>query len=159
MGKYWTYFKYLMEHKKNVFLECWKERMYWHGLTHDNSKLRLSEFMPYARFFHAKNRQNHYDKRDETDPNFLKGWNLHQKRNKHHWNYWVCVNRKNEIIPQMMPKKYIKQMICDWRAMSKKFGGIPQGYYLQNKSNFILHPETEKWVEIYLGLWHERAEK
>jgi len=154
MGKYWEYFKYVMQHKKNVFIECWKEGMYWHAFAHDNSKLRLSEFIPYAKFFKAKNRaEGKYNIRDEKDPSFLSGWLLHQKRNKHHWNYWVCVSRKNEIIPMPMPKKYIKQMICDWRAMSKKFGGTPQEYYLRMKDGFILHPETEKWTEIYLGIY------
>lgn len=159
MSKYWTYFKYILEHKKFVFIECWKEGLYWHAFTHDNSKLRLSEFIPYAKFFMAKNRaKGNYNIRDEFDPNFLKGWMLHQKRNKHHWNYWICVNRKNEIIPMPMPLKYIKQMVCDWRAMSRKFGGTPQSYYVGMKARFILHPETTKQLEIKLGLWHKHEQ-
>jgi len=156
MGKYWTYFKYIMEHKKNVFLECCKEGMYWHALVHDNSKLRLSEFIPYAIFFTVKNRvARNYNIRDEVDTNFLKGWLLHQKRNKHHWNYWVSINRQNELIPLPMPYKYIRQMVCDWKAMSRKFGGTSQEYYLKMKEGFILHPETIKNLEIKLGLWHK----
>ena len=46
------------------------------------------------------------------DIDFQRGWNLHQKRNKHHWNYWVSVTRKNEIIPTPMPSKYVMQMIA-----------------------------------------------
>jgi len=108
---YIDYFKYIVEHKINVGIECWKEGLYWHAITHDMSKFRPSEFIPYAKFFFSKNRTKVYNKADENDKNFLKGWLLHQKRNKHHWNYWVSVTRLNEIIPIPMPKKYVKQMI------------------------------------------------
>lgn len=153
MGKYKEYFKYLMEHKKNVFIECWNEGLYWHGLVHDNSKFRMSEFIPYSKFFKATNRaKGNYKTIDEVDVNFLKGWLLHQKRNKHHWNYWVSLNRRSQLIPLPMPLKYIKQMVCDWRAMSRKFGGTPKEFYNKNKDSFILHPETKRNIEIKLGV-------
>lgn len=107
--KYLKYLKYVLEHKKNVFIECWKDGLYIHALLHDNSKLLPSEFIPYANFFMSTNREKNYKQSDELNIDFLNGWVKHQKRNKHHWNYWVCINRKNEIIPIPMPEKYIKQ--------------------------------------------------
>ena len=89
--KYLKYFLYVMEHKWNVLIECWKAGLYWHGITHDLSKLRPSEFFPYARFFHRKDRTNNYKQSDETDPDFLTGWNLHQKRNKHQGNTTMTI--------------------------------------------------------------------
>lgn len=145
--KYWKYFKYIVEHKKNVFIECWKGGLYTHAFTHDMSKFLPSEFIPYANFFYNTDRYNSYNKSDENNENFLWGWNHHQKRNKHHWNYWVSVTRKNEIVPVPMPEKYIKQMICDWKGMSRKFGGNWIDYYNKNKENFILHPQTENTIE------------
>jgi hypothetical protein len=142
MNKYIKYFLYIVEHKKNVGIECIKEGLYIHAITHDMSKFRPSEFIPYAKFFHNKDRSNNYKTSDENDLNFQTGWNLHQKRNKHHWNYWVSVTRKDEIIPLPMPKKYVHQMICDWKGMSRKFGGHWVDYYNNNKDNFILHPDT-----------------
>lgn len=150
MVEYWKYFKYIIEHKKNVFIEAMKEGMYIHAFTHDLSKFLPSEFFPYARFFFKKDRTNNYKQSDEKDIDFLKGWIFHQKRNKHHWNYWVSVTRKDEIIPIPMPKKYIKQMIVDWRAMSRKFGSSPKEYYEFNKSKFILHDETIFLIEQFL---------
>lgn len=147
---YWYYLKYLLEHKKNVFIECWKSSLYLHAFTHDLSKFRPSEFIPYAKFFHEKDRSKKYKQSDENNINFQKGWLLHQKRNKHHWNYWVSVTRKNEIIPIEMPLKYIKQMICDWKGMSRKFGGSADKYYYENKHKFILHSETIKRIELIL---------
>ena len=148
--KYFKYLIYIIEHKWSVLIECWKEGLYWHGITHDLSKFRLSEFIPYARFFYKKDRTNNYKQSDETDLDFLSGWNLHQKRNKHHWNYWVSVTRKNEIIPLPMPEKYVRQMICDWRGMSRKFGGTAREYYIKNKDKFILHPLTKKLIDKYV---------
>jgi hypothetical protein len=144
---YWEYFKYVIEHKKNVAIECIKMGMIVHAITHDLSKFRPSEFIPYARFFYAKDRANNYNKSDENDMNFQKGWNHHQKRNKHHWNYWVSVTRKDEIIPMEMPMKYVKQMIADWKGMSRKFGDTPKSYFDKNKDSMILHPKTIEKIE------------
>ena len=144
---YFKYLLYILEHKWNVLIECWKDGLYLHGITHDLSKFRPSEFIPYARFFHRKNRSKSYKKSDEDDIDFQTGWNLHQKRNRHHWNFWVSVTRKEEIIPLPMPKKYVKQMICDWKGMSRKFGGTWQKYYDENKENFILHPTTKLLID------------
>ena len=143
MKKYWSYFIYVIEHKWNVGVECFKVGLFLHAITHDLSKLLPSEFFPYARFFHSKDRKNIYKKSDENDIDFLTGWNLHQKRNRHHWNYWVSVTRKNEIVPLVMPYRYIRQMVCDWKGMARKFGGTWQEYYFTNKGNFILHEHTE----------------
>ena len=50
MRKYWDYFKYIVEHKKNVGIECLKAGMFIHAITHDLSKFLPSEFIPYAKF-------------------------------------------------------------------------------------------------------------
>ena len=150
MKMYWNYLKYIIEHKKNVFIEAWKMGLYFHAFTHDLSKFRPSEFIPYAKFFYDTKRDKNYKKSDETNENFQKGWVFHQKRNKHHWNYWVSVTRKNEIIPLEMPEKYVKQMIADWNGMSRKFGGNTREYYEKNKDEMILHQKTIEKIENLL---------
>lgn len=50
---YWNYFKYVLEHKKNVFIECWKEGLYIHAFTHDLSKFSILEFKSYAKKFYG----------------------------------------------------------------------------------------------------------
>ena len=148
---YWKYFKYIIEHKKNVGIECFKEGMFIHAITHDLSKFRPSEFIPYAKFFKAKNRAKEYKKSDETDLNFQEGWCHHQKRNKHHWNYWVSVTRKNETIPIPMPFMYVWQMIADWDGMSRKFGGTTKEYFEGNRESMILHPKTIELITAILS--------
>lgn len=142
MKKYLKYLLYILEHKKNVFIECIKMGMPIHAILHDWSKFLPSEFIPYAKFFYETNRTKSYKQSDEKNENFLKGWTLHQKRNKHHWNYWVSVTRKDEIEPIPMPHKYVKQMIADWNGMSRKFGGSTIEYFEDNRDNFILHEKT-----------------
>lgn len=142
MIKYWTYFKYICEHKWNVFIEHLKILQPISGITHDLSRFLPSEFIPYAKFFYSKNRSKDYKTSDENDPDFQKGWCYHQKRNKHHWNYWVSVTRKDEVTAIPMPPKYVMQMIADWRGMSRKFGGETIDYYLKNRTTMILHRDT-----------------
>lgn len=139
MKKYLNYLKYVLEHKKNVFIECWKEGLYLHAITHDLSKLLPSEFFGYA---------NHDFSSKEYDLDFEYSWLYHQRRNKHHWNYWV--DSKGSALP--MPEKYIKQMVCDWRAMSRKFGDTAKEFYLSNKDKMLLHSKTVESLEFELGI-------
>lgn len=147
---YWSYFKYIIDHKKNVGIECLKMGLFIHALTHDLSKFKPSEFIPYAKFFYSKDRANNYKQSDENDLNFQKGWNHHQKRNRHHWNYWVSVTRKNEVIPVEMPMKYVRQMVADWNGMSRKFGGTTEEYFNKNKGSMILHPTTVERITMQI---------
>lgn len=150
---YIDYLKYLLEHKKNVFIECWKEGLYLHAFTHDLSKFLLCEFIPYARYFYI-------DKKKYKD-DFEKAWEHHQLNNPHHWDFWqydlhgyyngMCT-LKDSILnePEEMEYKYIKQMICDWKGMSRKFGGSAQQYYLDNYNEIRLNRNTRRKVEYEL---------
>jgi len=44
---------YIIRHKWFVFLECGKRGLVWRGITHDLSKLRPSEWAPYADYFYG----------------------------------------------------------------------------------------------------------
>lgn len=150
---YWKYFKYVVEHKKNVFIEAIKMGMPIHAITHDLSKFFPSEFISYALYFYANDRTKKYSVNvDETQRKdlFRKGWALHQKRNKHHNTYWTAIiNGKIEIIE--MPDKYLRQMVCDWKAMSRKFGGTAKQYYCENeRENIIIHPVSKIKLEKIL---------
>ena len=180
---YWEYFKYVCEHKKNVFVCCFKESKnwfrggryregmfyLWHGITHDLSKFSPSEFKAYAENFYGVKDCRKCESYMNCDYNqiglgannwakecidykykgFKNAWVHHYKNNKHHWNYWY-----DPIMNtcQDMPYKYIRQMILDWLAMSLKFGGTPEEYYLNNYNDIILSDETRMWVEYELGL-------
>lgn len=161
---YLKYFKYIIEHKKNVFKCCikmakkkWNEQekimalmLIIHAFTHDLSKFRLSEFKPYAIWFYGENGKN-------ADPNslndfeiwtnrlnFNNAWKKHYKRNKHHWNHWKNKN---------MPYKYILQMICDWEAMGIKFGNTAAEYYISNCDKIKISTDSKILLEWELGFY------
>lgn len=137
MKKYINYFKYVLEHKKNVFKVCWKNGAYIHAITHDISKFLPSEFFPYA---------NHDFSSKEPDPKFDIAVGKHYIRNKHHWQHWKGVD---------IPEKYIDQMIYDWEAMAIKFGGSAKQYYEANRYKILISNKTRFILEQKLGALRE----
>ncbi len=145
-----------------MFIECWKEGLYFHGFTHDLSKFRPSEFMPYARYFYGDyisntvlnnvsciENKSKIKTKEIIKEEFERAWELHYKRNKHHWNHWIICN--GEILIDM-PEKYIKQMICDWKGMARKFGGTAQEFYMKNYDKIQLTRKSRLDLEFELGL-------
>lgn len=156
MNKYIKYLLYILEHKKNVFIECWKEELYLHAFTHDLSKFLPSEFIPYARNFYGKyipqrildnivgiDNKSKIKTKEQVKEEFNKAWQLHYKRNKHHPEHWVGRD---------MPRKYIKQMVCDLKGMSRKFGDTAQQYYLKNYYKWDMTWRTRMNLEWELDL-------
>lgn len=156
---YIKYLKYVLEHKKNVFIECmimakeywnkkyWREgnkkiakKLFIHAFTHDLSKLNLKEFIPYAKNFYGK------DKNLKVKDDFENAWENHYKSNKHHPEHWIGKD---------MPMEYIRQMVCDLKAMDRKFGGTSQEYYLKNYYKWDITHETRRRIEIELDLIKE----
>lgn len=86
--KYWKYLKYIVKHKYYVMIECFKMGIYWRGLTHDMSKFLPSEFFPYANYFYG----NYPKLKEQVEYEFTVAWLKHQKRNPHHWQYWLLIN-------------------------------------------------------------------
>lgn len=165
---YWKYFKYVLEHKKNVYKECMhqikqthdkkdKTDLFIHALIHDLSKFSPKEFKAYAwKFYGGKQAsrnllkaiglENKCISQEDIDEGFDKAWEHHYKNNKHHPEYWDCKD---------IPNKYLIQMICDWKAMSRKFGGTVQEYYLKNYYKWDFDHDTRLRLEIYLDLIKE----
>lgn len=143
MRMYWRYFLYVLEHKINVLIECWKVGLFVQGITHDWSKFSRHEFLPYARKFYSGQKSKHIDLEWE------KAWLHHQKCNKHHWEHWVVNKHTKEALP--MPKKYIVEMVCDWRSFSRMWGRKAKETHLVEKmmasSHIILHPDTREELE------------
>ena len=165
MGKYSKYLGYVFRHKYHVFRECWRLGMFWQGVIHDNSKLRWSELKPYANFFYGpkKNRDNtgYYKPTDTGDKAFDYAWLLHQKRNKHHWQFWILPEDEGGIKILPMPDKYRKEMVADWWGAGRAQGFKPKPFdhysetrkwYLANRHKMQLHEDTQRWIEVKLGL-------
>jgi hypothetical protein len=139
--------------------------LFIHAFTHDLSKFSYKEFKSYAKFFHGKygvEFKKRYSKEQfqnikeshswiyfiykTCSDNFNKAWEHHYKHNKHHPEHWIG---------QDMPMKYIRFMVCDLKAMSRKFGGTAQEYYLQNYYKWDITHQTRHSLEIELDLIKE----
>ena len=149
MMKYIKNVGYILHHKYLVLIECWKEGLYWQGLVHDLSKFSPAEFSAYAWNFFADSHEKRQDG-DRIRKAFLYAWLHHQHKNKHHWQYWVVNPQKQEALP--MPEKYILEMICDWRAMSRKFGDSGQEFFKARSHKMLLHPESFERIHRLLNI-------
>ena len=140
---YWNYFWYIIEHKKNVAVECFKMGLYWHAITHDLSKFMPSEFFAYAEKFFSGDYAYKYQ---QVEINFGIAWLHHQHRNKHHWDYWVG----SDGTAAPMPRRYVMQMVADWKAMGKRFGDTAKEFYQKNNSRMKLHSKTRNILDQLL---------
>lgn len=159
---YWKYFKYVLEHKKNVFKVAVKKGDYIHAFTHDLHKFKPSQFIPYAIWFYSeqgKALEETYDLEflnsgtSEISKTYLKNkdnmemaWIEHyssQTFGRHHWQFW---NGK------VMPIEYIKQMIINWEAKSLTTDIPASEYYLKNYHTIEIHRVSRCYLEMELGL-------
>jgi hypothetical protein len=131
------------------------------GLLHDLSKLLPSEFIPYARYFYGtwmEESEWHGDKRnyvpwERTEMGiseaFDLAWLKHQKRNPHHWQYWLLQCDSGELKALDIPLKYQKEMLADWIGAGIAITGKREvkEWYAKNRDNIILHPSTRVWID------------
>jgi len=152
------YLWYVLRHKWFVFLECCKIGVPVLGILHDWSKFRLSEWTPYVHYFYPGGKQ--YNPRDKTgyykptntgDDAFDFAWLLHQKRNKHHWQWWIlpCDDGTSRVFE--MPLAYRREMLADWRGAGRALGTPgTAAWYRKNEWNMRLGPLTRRWIGLQL---------
>ena len=162
---YLKYLWYVIRHKWFVLKECFKVGLYWRGITHDLSKLRPSEFIPYARYFYSFFgvgwSQEKYGgcgdeiaRHQEISMAFDRAWLYHIHRNPHHWQFWLLQEDDGSLKKIPMPVKYLKEMLTDWRGAGRAITGkdnTPE-WYLENKDKIKLGKIQHRWLELKLGI-------
>lgn len=149
MSGHLKYLSYVLRHKWFVFIECCRLGIPWLGLTHDLSKFLPSEWFPYVRTFYAPDGSSRY----AGGPGFAVAWNDHQKRNRHHWQYWRLTWDKGTTDSLPMPDRWRREMLADWRGAGAALGKPDtRGWYEANKYKMFLHPETRQWIHNQLGI-------
>lgn len=146
--RHWAYLKYLLRHKWFVLLSTWKTgSTLWAGLRHDLSKFRPSEWIPSARTFYTLNGDKRYVSTLEYD----RAWLLHQRRNPHHWEFWILVDNA-ACAALEMPQHYVREMVADWMGAGRAITGRWEvgEWYEKNKRTMLLHANTRKLVEDIL---------
>jgi hypothetical protein len=155
---YASYLWYVIRHKWFVFLAACHFGIPWLGMIHDWSKLLPGEFIPYARHFYGSNPQKrdetgYYKPTDTGDDAFDFAWLLHQKRNRHHWQWWVLPEDNDGVKVLDIPTRYRKEMLADWRGAGKAQGTPDtQVWYRKNKDKMMLHPDVRNWIEDKLWI-------
>ena len=161
--RHMAYAKYVIRHKWFVTIECFRRGLVWQGIAHDISKFRPSEWFPYARHFHnadgskrdARDKTGYYKPTDTGDKAFDFAWLLHQKRNRHHWQWWILPEDEGGVNILEIPTRYVDEMLCDWigagRAQGVEEWWDPTPWYEKNKAKMQLHEDTRDFVEYRLG--------
>lgn len=162
ISNYLEYLRYIIRHKYYVFRagrKIYPPVPYWQLIIHDWTKLLPSEFFAYCKWFYDRPTEHpvppNYDY-NLAKSEFDEAWNSHQKRNKHHWQYWLLARDSGEIIPLRMPSDYCREMLADWigagQAISKDNRAID--WYRKNKDKIILHKDTRYCVEVWMEKYY-----
>lgn len=162
MKAHLRYLEYVLRHKWYVFIECVRLGIPWLGIVHDWSKFLPDEWFPYVQHFHnpdgsprsVRDETGYYKPTDTGDKEFDFAWLLHQKRNRHHWQWWTLSEDDGGVKVLAIPHRYCLEMLADWRGAGRAQGTPDsRAWYLKNKSKLNLHPETRQWIEERLELY------
>lgn len=162
---HWMYLKYVLRHKWFVLMAGLKLHVpLWQLIIHDWTKFLPSEWTPYVHYFYRKDLQEAEMRQGMSDYGVLEAapygvfiedrfnmaWNLHQKRNKHHWQYWVLMNDDGPVWPMPIPDRYMREMVADWcgagRAITGKWD--VRTWYDKNKDKIQIR--NKELVEILI---------
>lgn len=166
MRKHAKYLSYVIRHKWFVFIACCRLGIPLAGLIHDWSKFLPSEWFPYV--------ENFYGTRKSTEAldaigefgcaelapygyfvgdRFNVAWNHHQKRNPHHWQYWLITMDNGETFPLPMPDRYRREMLADWIGAGRAITGRYDvaSWYAKNRDRILLRSETRAWIDERIG--------
>jgi len=167
MKRHLAYLSYVLRHKWFVMIECWRHGLIWRGLVHDLSKFRPSEWFPYARYFYAKDGSpeqrrdstGYYKPHDTGNAAFDFAWLLHQKRNRHHWQWWILPTDEEGGKVLEMSTVYRTEMVCDWigAGRAQGHGRDVTRWFRENRHKMRFHQITS-WMVDY-AVHHERGEE
>lgn len=152
------YLSYLANHREHVLRAATDLGISGRGIRHDLSKYEADEFEPYAEYFYGLWRQNgqtdHLPVPEDVQLAFDQAWLLHQKRNSHHWQYHVLREDSGVVKVLRMPELDAREMLADWRGAGLAITGSDNTaqWYLKNRTNMLLHPDTQAFIENRLHI-------
>ena len=146
--------KRIITHKFWVAYYCFQIGLYWQGITHDLSKFSRIEFTRSLKYWDDKISSL----ANETKINGYSKTFLHHKgRNPHHYEYWIHSLDKGGI-PAKIPRKYTLELICDYLAACKTYGGNPRdeiNWWNSCSSKLKIHEDTKSYISIVFYGFHE----
>ncbi len=109
-----------------------------------------------------RDKTGYYKATDTGDKKFDHAWFLHQKRNKHHWQYWVMPEDTTGVKILNIPNIYMREMVCDWIGAGKAQGKFSpnhdkyletRNWYDANKDKLQLSLITRRRIEYFIGYY------
>lgn len=141
---------FVLEHKAWVLYYCWRAGLWWAGIAHDLSKLRLDEWRAAARYHYGgpggTRSLDPYDRRC-----YEQAMLRHAHRNPHHWQHWIQHFDDGRHVVWPMPARYRGEMVADWQAMARQAGVSVAAWWRAHRAGIRLHPATERQVEAFIS--------
>lgn len=146
----------ILTHKFWVAYYCFQIGLYWQGIMHDLSKFSWTEFSRAIKYWddHISSLANERQLNGYSET-FLH----HRGRNPHHYEYWVHSIDEGGI-PAPIPRKYALELICDYLAACKVYGGIPKNEYSwwkKNSPKMKIHPDTKEFISEVFRFFQYRS--
>jgi hypothetical protein len=155
MTTHLKYLRYVLLHKWYVFLACLYLRVPLHqAVLHDWSKFLPSEWFAYAIWFYHPDKQVWSDwYAAERKAAFNLAWRHHQRRQPHHWQYWLLTKDTGQTFPLEMPDRFVREMVADWMGAGRALGKPDtRAWYTKNNGNMNIHPSTRARIAELLCL-------
>lgn len=135
---------------ESAIKELSKGRIY----EHDLSKYSEEEFEPYRAKYYPTEKETSGltdEAKSLIEKNAGIAWQHHYRTNPHHPKYWIDKETGNPIDMDLIS---IIEMICDWEAMSIKFGGSTVDWYntKADKEKKAMTDRTKNIVEELLNI-------
>lgn len=127
----------------------------WRLLIHDWSKFLPSEWFPYVEHFYGPRLEG--DALRQLQARFNLAWLYHQRRNKHHWQYWTMrLDDQGREITLIPPAMYALEMLADWIGAGNKIREYPTlgecaretvMWYAANGKHMLLRADARQLIE------------
>ena len=159
LQQFFGHFTTITRHKLKVTCLCFKMGLYKQGLLHDLSKYSWIEFRCGVQYYQGNRSPIDAEK---EDIGYSMGWLHHKGRNPHHWEYWID-RTWGKIVFIEMPKKYIKESVCDRIAACQTYQGknytnsSAYDYFMQGSDRILMNPVSAQLLENYLKLVKDKG--
>ncbi|MBO5460957.1 MAG: catalase [Ruminococcus sp.] len=160
------HFKTITRHKLLVMQGCFRLGLYKQGLLHDLSKYGWTEFKKGCQYYQGTRSPNDAE-REAYGLSYA--WLHHKGRNKHHYEYWIDYEAKNNgpcLAGMRMPDEYVVEMFVDRIAASKIYKGEaykdsdPLDYFTRaGVDNYIMHKDVKRLIYGLLKMLAEQGEE
>ena len=154
LTKIWKHLCLVHKHRWYVFKLSIKAGIPIRGALHDLSKYSWTEFSESVKYYNGKRSPLHLCREENG---YSLAWLHHKGRNKHHFEYWIDMDRTN-LIPIFIPYKYIVEAVCDKISAGMAYNGDkwtqkePFEYWSKIERNgpVVKHPGSVEFMDIVL---------